>query len=270
MKKTFFLLLSGLVMGSGLVHADNSLLYSYDFESLSGSLNSANNNLTSTPGSGAFTQSGGGWVNYGPGALGSTLAYEAKTVNNQQGGKLTLTGTGTNNSLGVNTTDGFTLSFFFKEQGTEKWTDIFKLNFSDSKSIWSQQDTEDPGQAIKNCQFYTTDSNGLDNWAAFQATDSDFVHIALTYRDGVLTGYQDGVQFMYATGLDISGELTSVQFGTNSKVHAFYDNIQLYSGLLNQSEIAYLSTHEALPEPASASLGALGLALLSWRRKRKR
>lgn len=266
MKKTFFFILSGLVMGSGLVHADVSLLYSYDFETLVGNLESANTNLSSTPGTGAFVNpyAGNNFVNWGSGALGSTRSFEAKPG----GGKLKLTGNGINNSLGVNSSDGFTLSFFFKEQGTEKWTDIFKLNFSDNKAIWSQQDTEDPAVAIKNCQFYTTDSKGLGGWASFKATASDFVHVALTYQDGVLTGYQDGVQFLRATGINVAGDLTSIEFGTNNNAHVSFDNIQLYSGLLNQSEIAYLSTHESLPEPAAASLGVLGFALLTLRRKR--
>ncbi len=81
MKKPFFAILSGLVLGSALAQADVSLLYSYDFETFDGSLNSLNNNnLSATPGTGSFnnTYADNTFINWSSGALGSTLAYETK------------------------------------------------------------------------------------------------------------------------------------------------------------------------------------------------
>ena len=48
------------------------------------------------------------------------------------------------------------------------------------------------------------------------------------------------------------------------------DDLQLYSGVLNHDEIAALAANPALPvpEPATAALGMLGLAVLSCRRHR--
>ncbi len=130
------------------------------------------------------------------------------------------------------------------------------------------QDNENDSDPMKTCQFYNN-NKGFADWPFFKVGNEEFVHVALTFQNGTLTGYANGVRFMVENDVNFSGELTSIDFGTNNNVKADFDNIQLYSGLLNQGEIAYLSSHAVLPEPASASLGALGFAFLAFRRKRK-
>ena len=51
----------------------------------------------------------------------------------------------------------------------------------------------------------------------------------------------------------------------------FVDNLAVYDGVLNGNDFAYLDTHGmplSIPEPATATLGLLGLTALLVRRKR--
>lgn len=270
--RIFIPLLLALAAGAGAAQAQPKLLYSYDFERISGGggetpgqVSTVNHNLAPTPGTGSWTATSGwvGWVN---GALGSSYAFNAPAG----GAKLTLTGTGENGSLGVNTTDGFTLSFHIRDTGTNIWAKMFQMNTSDGQNIAAGKVTGSTTQA-GDSQFSISGTNGYglgqQNWSAFSAPTDSFIHLAFTFQDGTLTGYQNGVQFITASNLNFTGDLTSINLTPSGG--AAFDNVALYSGLLNQSEIAYLSTHAFLPEPATASLCALGLAALAFRRKRR-
>lgn len=271
MKKRYLPLLSLLVLPA-TAQADVNLLYSYDFEQISGdgrgNAEAVNHNLAATPGTGAWVENNVdtwvGWIQGG--ALGSDYAFNSPSG----GSKLTLTGTGDMGSLGVNTTDGFTLSFHIRDTGTNIWAKMFQMNTSDNNSIYAGKVAGSSTQA-GDAQFAIsgTDSYGLgqQNWSAFVAPTDSFIHLAFTFQNGTLTGYQNGVQFLTASDLAFTGELTSFELSPGSG--AAFDNVQLYSGLLDQSEIAYLSSHATLPEPAAASLSALGLAALAFRRRRR-
>ncbi|MEG0142642.1 MAG: PEP-CTERM sorting domain-containing protein, partial [Akkermansia sp.] len=65
----------------------------------------------------------------------------------------------------------------------------------------------------------------------------------------------------------------SIQFGKEGS--AIFDDVALYSGVLNQGDITYLATNHpkqfsegSIPEPTTISLGIIGLGLLALRRRR--
>lgn len=268
MKKTLFSLSTLFALSAGIVQADTSLRYHYDFEKISGTsagtAAAVNYNLAEDPGTGMWTASSG-WVNWTGGALGSSYAF------NYPGGgaKLTLQGSGTGGSLGVNTTDGFSMSFFVKDNGSAQYANMFQLNSSNGNRIFAQKDNGSDTTAGA-WQFYSGSQGGLGNWASTTVPLDGFAHIALTFQNGTLQVYRDGNRFLNATNVDFSGDLTSIALNPGGA--AAFDEFALYSGVLNQEEISYLATHSAkdftIPEPTTATLGLAGFALLALRRRR--
>lgn len=80
--------------------------------------------------------------------------------------------------------------------------------------------------------------------------------------------YLDGQRRITASGVNFSGDVQSLKLG--SSADTTMDDLQLYSGVLNDAEIAALAANPALPvpEPATATLSLLGLASLCMLRRR--
>ncbi|MEG1258846.1 MAG: hypothetical protein RSD12_07415, partial [Akkermansia sp.] len=78
MKRLFYSLISCAIGLSMSAQASTQLLYSYNFDGMNDDgLPAINKNLSKTPGTGAWTQTSGGYLNYSPGVLGSTSAYRS-------------------------------------------------------------------------------------------------------------------------------------------------------------------------------------------------
>ncbi len=269
MKKTLLSISVLFALSAGIGQAESSLRYHYDFEKISGtgygSVTAVNYNLAEDPGTGMWTASSG-WVGWTGGALGSSYAFNCPGG----GAKLTLQGSGPNNSLGVNTTDGFSLSFFVKDNGSAQYANMFQLNSSNGNSIYSQKDSGG-ASSTGSWQFYSGTQSGLGGWAGTTVPMTGFAHIALTFQNGTLQVYRDGSQFLNATGVNFSGDLTSIALTPGGT--AAFDEFTLYSGVLTQEQITYLATNPAknfsVPEPATAVLGLAGFALLTLRRRRQ-
>ena len=270
MKKTLFSLSALFALSAGIVQADTSLRYHYDFEKISGTGSGTaaaiNHNLSDAPGTGSWTKTDGwlGWTNYG--ALGSNWAY-----NHPSGGaSINLTGQGPNNSLGVNTSTGFTFSFFIRDNGTPIYQQMFQINSSSGQNINAFKVTGDASNA--GLWEFRSGTTNIGNWASTEIPTNTFANIVLTFQNGTLAGYKNGTRFITATGVNLTGDITSITLGNPGSVAA-YDEVALYSGVLNQEEITYLASHPAkdftVPEPATATLGLAGLALLALRRRRR-
>ncbi|MEG2236680.1 MAG: PEP-CTERM sorting domain-containing protein [Akkermansia sp.] len=248
--------------------ASTQLLYSYNFDGMNDSgLEAINHNLSTTPGTGAWTKTGG-YLNYSPGVLGSTAAYRSNT------GKLTLS-SDSSNSLGVNATDGFSLSFSVKDDSIVTFKEMLNITSSTGDTIISRKGDGDTSTAGA-WEFFnngTAQANNIGNWAEATVPRDKYMNIVLTFQNGTLLGYKDGVQFMTATGVNFDGDVKSIQFGKDGS--AIFDDVALYSGVLNQGDITYLATNHpkqfsegSIPEPTTISLGIIGLGLLALRRRR--
>lgn len=271
MNMRFVLPLLLAALGVGTSYAESRLVYYYDFEKITGGdggvagdASAVNHNLAPSPGTGRWVESNPDlWVGWTGGALNSTYAFNCPTG----GSKLTLTGTGENGSLGVNAADGFTLSFHIKDTGAAQWAKMFQLNTSSGNNIYAKKVLGSASEPGASQIGVNGDNLGLDNWADFTAPKDAFMHLAFTFQNGTLTGYKNGIRFLSAENLAFTGELTSINLAPAGG--AAFDEVSLYSGVLTSGEIAYLTTHQLLPEPSTACLDLLGLAIFSLRRKRQ-
>ncbi len=105
MKSSLYLTMFLLCSGLGAQAA--TLKYFYDFNKLDGNLSSLNDNNLAGPNAGNATFSGSGWMNYTDGYEGR--GYDSRT----NGGQLTLGSSST--GLGLNATEGFSLSIAVKD-----------------------------------------------------------------------------------------------------------------------------------------------------------
>ncbi|MEG1070977.1 MAG: LamG-like jellyroll fold domain-containing protein [Akkermansia sp.] len=269
MKRLFYSLISCAIGLSMSAQASTQLLYSYNFDGMNDSgLTAINHNLSETPGSGVWTKTSGDYLNYSPGVLGSTSAYRSNS------GKLTLS-SDSSNSLGVNATDGFSLSFSVKDDSIGTYKEMLNITSSTGDTIISKKNSGNATTAGA-WEFFnngTAQSNNIGNWAQATVPLDKYMNIVLTFQNGTLLGYKDGVQFMTATGVNFDGDVKSIQFGKEGS--AIFDDVALYSGVLNQGDITYLATNHpkqfsegGIPEPTTISLGIIGLGLLALRRRR--
>lgn len=254
---TMFLLCSGL----GAQAAE--LRYFYDFNELNGTLDSLNNNNLAGPDAGSATFSGGGWINYTTGYEG--LGYDSRA----NGGQLTLGSSGT--GLGLNTTEGFSLSIAVKDfspgnnHSTAMWKSMLTFTSGSGQSMYLQKDSGDTSTAG---QWAAYCGGNVGNWANLTVSKDSFSNIIITFQNGELNIYLDGQRRITASGVNFTGDVQSLKLG--SSADTTMDDLQLYSGVLNDAEIAALAVNPALPvpEPATATLGLLGLASLCMLRRR--
>lgn len=256
---TMFLFCSGL----GAQAAE--LKYFYDFNSLNGTLASLNENNLAGPnaGSATFSVSGGSWINYGAGYEG--MGYDSRA----NGGQLTLGSAGT--GLGLNTTEGFSLSIAVKDfspgnnHSTDMWKSMLTFTSGSNQSMYLQKDSGSTSAAGAWAAYC---GGNVGNWANLTVSKDSFSNIIITFQNGELNVYLDGQRRITASGVNFTGDVQSLKLA--SSADTTMDDLQLYSGVLNDSEIAALAANPALPvpEPATATLSLLGLASLCMRRRR--
>lgn len=265
MKSSLFLIMFLACSGLG-AHAA-TLKYFYDFNQLDGSLASLNNNNLAGPDAGSATFSGGGWINYTDGYEG--LGYDSRT----DGGQLILGSA--SNGLGLNTTEGFSLSMNIKDfspgngQSSALYANLLTLTPASGQNLYLQKDSGDTSSAGQWTTYCKTGGTGghVGNWGYFTPAKASFSNIILTFRNGNLHVYQDGNLKITASGVNFTGDVQSLRLASGNTT---MDDLQLYAGVLNDSEIAALAANPALPvpEPATATLSLLGLASLCMRRRR--
>lgn len=109
----------------------------------------------------------------------------------------------------------------------------------------------------------------------FAANDNEWNYLGLTFKGNEMQVYHDGeLVNTVTTSLSDDSKVTSIKgSGTNNTAAngLFVDNLAVYDGVLNGDDFAYLNTHDmplTIPEPATATLGLLGLSALLMRRKR--
>ena len=248
---------------SGLEAQAATLKYFYDFNKLDGSLSSLNNNNLAGADAGSATFSGGGYINYTEGYEG--LGYDSRT----NGGQLTLGSAST--PLGLNTTEGFSLSIAVKDfsagasQSTTKWNSMLTFTSSNSQNMYLQKDSGDTSTAGEWAAYC---GGNVGNWANLTVSKDSFSNIIITFRNGELNIYLDGQKRITASGVNFTGDVNSLKL--TSSANTTMDDLQLYAGVLNNSDIAALAANPALPvpEPAAATLSLLGLASLCMRRRK--
>lgn len=109
----------------------------------------------------------------------------------------------------------------------------------------------------------------------FAANDNEWNYLGLTFKGNEMQVYHDGeLVNTVTTSLSDDSKVTSIKGSGEHNTAAnglFVDNLAVYDGVLNGDDFAYLNTHDmplSIPEPATATLGLMGLAALLMRRKR--
>lgn len=253
-----------VLLGSGLGVQAATLKYFYDFNELDGHLSSLNNNNLAGETAGSATFSGGGWMNYTPG-------YEGKGYDSRSDGGGQLTLGSSSNGLGLNAAEGFSLSIAVKDfspgrqQSTPEWKSMLTFTSGNNQTMYLQKDSGDTGQAGVWAAYC---GKNVGNWANISVSKDSFSSIVITFQAGELTVYLDGQKRINATGVNFTGDVQSLRLA--SEANTTMDDLQLYSGVLNDREIAALTANPAapVPEPAAAMLSLLGFASLGLRRHR--
>lgn len=109
----------------------------------------------------------------------------------------------------------------------------------------------------------------------FSANDDEWNYLGLTFKGDQMQVYHDGeLVKTVTTSLFNDSKVTGIKGSGEHNTGAnglFVDNLAVYDGVLNGDDFAYLNTHDmplSIPEPATATLGLMGLAALLMRRKR--
>lgn len=257
------LYLAMFLLCSGLSAQAAQLRYFYDFNKLNGNLTSLNDNNLAGADAGSATFSGGGWINYATGYEG--LGYDSRA----NGGQLTLGSSGT--GLGLNTTDGFSLSIAVKDfspgnnHSTDMWKSMLTFTSSNNQTMYLQKDS---GSTSAAGEWAAYCGGNVGDWKNLTVSKDSFSNIIITFQNGELNIYLDGQRKITASGVNFTGDVQSLKLG--SSADTTMDDLQLYAGVLNDAEIAALGANPALPvpEPATATLGLLGLASLCTLRRR--
>lgn len=278
MKKTFILLMA-LAGIAGAGESQITLLYGMDFNKLSGGI--VYENIAASPGAGTVNSQGYGYHNYVTGMDGSY----ASDIRSSGAYYFDITGT---DGLGVNTGNGFTLTFNTSFVSNDDWTSLLGFNIGGqdlvfhwggitttgtTKTTSMNIYTKDDGGAV------STDSVGL-RVAGMEATK--WYNVALVAKNGDLTlsVFTPSSELVGSTTVKskYTGSLNSVTGYVNYKFNTSYiDNLAIYDGALTNEQLAALTRYEmknqtlmqSVPEPTTATLSLLALAGLAARRRRR-
>lgn len=277
MKKTLITLLA---LAGAVVADDITLLYGMDFKlGATGGVSYAN--VADNPGTGSIVTQGSGYHNYVTGMDGSTASdvrgssyyYQINSAENSTTG------------LGVNTTDGFTLTFNANFTTNDDWTSFMEFNIGGQDLVfhWGAAETT-------SVNVFTKGAGGAVGTGTGEATDlsagslskQTWYNIALVAKNGSLTlSTFDSTGALISTDKVTSaytGNLNSVSGYTSYKfTKSYIDNLAIYDGALTTKQLATVTKYEmtnqtvmqTIPEPATATLSLLALAGLAMRRRRK-
>lgn len=171
---------------------------------------------------------------------------------------------------GLNFSTGFSVGIhMYYSSSNADWKDAFSMTIAGatirvemtSSSKWV---------------IYNGQSIGIaDGTELFAANDDEWNYLGLTFKGNEMQVYHDGeLVKTVTTTLSADSTVTSIKGGGDHAPGAnglFIDNLAVYDGVLDGSDFAYLNTHDmplSIPEPATATLGLLGLTALLMRRKR--
>lgn len=264
---------------AGAGESQITLLYGMDFNKLSGGI--VYENIAASPGAGTVNSQGYGYHNYVTGMDGSY----ASDIRSSGAYYFDITGT---NGLGVNTGNGFTLTFNTSFVSNDDWSSLLGFNIGGQDLVfhWGRITTTGTTKTTS-MNIYTkgdggpvsTDSVAL-GVAGMEA--NKWYNVALVAKNGKLTlsVFTPSSELVGSTTVasKYTGSLNSVTGYVNYKFNTSYiDNLAIYDGALTKEQLAALTRYEmknqtlmqSVPEPATATLSLLALAGLMARRRRK-
>lgn len=276
MKKTLIAL---FVLAGAAVANDVTLLYGMDFRLGAGGV--VYENVADNPGTGTISTQGSGYHNYVTGMDGSTASdvrgggyyYQINSAENSTTG------------LGVNTTDGFTLTFNANFITNDDWTSFMQFNIGGQDLVfhWGTSNTTSVNVFTKDDGYAVGTGTGeVAKLSAGSLAKETWYNIALVAKNGSLTlSAFDSTGTLISTDTVTSaytGNLNSVSGYTDYKfTKSYIDNLAIYDGALTTEQLATVTKYEmanqtvmqTVPEPATATLSLLALAGLAIRRRRK-
>ena len=284
--KKYITLAALLAAGTACANAvEINLLYGMDFNSGS---DASYTNVATNPGSGSVVSQGSGYHNWVEGmdgtkasdVRGSSYYYEITSATDSSTG------------LGVNTKDGFTLSFNTYFASNDDWTSFLAFNIGGQDLVfqWGKKVSDTTKTSIN---VYTGGSDEALQGQQVGADDSrlyvdglgaSWYNVALVAKDDYLTlcVFDSSATLVGTTTLEsrFTGSLNSVAGYTSYKfAKSYIDNLAIYDGALTEDQLAIVTKYEmenktvmqSVPEPSAfgmlAGLGAL--ALVASRRRRK-
>lgn len=285
MKNTTSLFAATIILASVLPASSATVIHSWDFEGdFLDDVGAAEGSLTGSTTVGTTTGHGGG-----------TAALFQHSVSGPAGSGGVL---GTNGTVNLAHTagsptiatpiSGFSMSWWFKIADDGLTGTAGNRGFFDFSANGTDSGVQSIYLGAGQINFRADNGNGTANVIFLSQVvaveDNQWHQVAVTFTPGLTTSgflaYLDGVALTnqnaangnttgFATGdLDAQDNpyLGSYNFGgttENKGLNGALDDVQIWSGVLTPSEVAAL----AVPEPASAMLGALGL-LATLRRRR--
>lgn len=178
--------------------------------------------------------------------------------------------TSSNGIDGLNFTTGFSVGIhMYYSSSSVDWKNAFSMTIADTTIRVEMTDAN-------RWVIFNGESIGIpDGTELFAASDDEWNYLGLTFKGNEMQVYHDGeLVKTVTTSLSDDSKVTSIKGGGDHNPEAkglFVDNLAVYDGVLNGSDFAYLNTHgmpQSIPEPATATLGLLGLTALLMRRKR--
>lgn len=170
--------------------------------------------------------------------------------------------------------NSFTLSFDIKNLAAGAWKNIVSINtnggLGDSNSLSLQTTTTTGDVSLFGSNFGTTGNTAIDGQTAIS---TDWMTFTITCDGNTLSLYQNGLLVGSREYLVGNVDITGIQFGQSfgggrGITSADIDNVGLWDKALTADEIKLLNGL-TVPEPATATLGLLGLSALFLRRRRK-
>lgn len=260
---------------AGASEAPITLLYGMDFNKLSGGV--VYENMAETPGEGSISSKGTGFHNYTTGMDGST----ASDIRNS-GYYFDIAGTADSNGLGVNTQDGFTLTFNTNFITNDDWTSLLGFNIGGQDLVFHW------GPATNTrINVYTKGDGGPAGTESSSLSVEGMVNnvwynVALVAKNNTLTlsVYNSAAELVGATTVtaQYTGNLNSVTGFVDYKfAKSYIDNLAIYDGAMTTEQLSELTKYEmtnktlmqSIPEPTTATLSLLALAGLAARRRRR-
>ena len=178
--------------------------------------------------------------------------------------------TSTNGIDGLNFATGFSVGIhMYYSSSSADWKDAFSMTIAGTTIRVEMT-------AANKWVIYNGGNIGIpDGTELFAASDDTWNYLGLTFKGNEMQVYHDGeLVKTVTTSLSGDSKVTSIKGSGDHNPGAnglFVDNLAVYDGVLNGNDFAYLDTHGmplSIPEPATATLGLLGLTALLVRRKR--